>query len=287
MTFRTYSETDYDALCAFLIELNRDGRTHINWNWARFEWMYEHPEFDRSAEDRIGLWLEGDRIVGAAIYDMYVGEAFCAALPEYAALTPAILDYACRALRDGSGLAVAICGGSAIELAAAEAAGFEPVEQSETVMKRELDGLDRAAPPEGFTIRELDPGEDLEKFRWLLWRGFDHGCDRAEFENTEERATRRRRHFDVRLSLAAVDPAGDYAAYVCLWYAGGTDYAYVEPVCTVPAHRGKGLAGALLSEALARAKALGAERAYVISDLAFYEKLGFETDRRFTFYRKA
>ena len=241
MTFRQYSEADYDALCAFLIELSRDGRAHANWNWARCERMYEHPEFDTSAEDRIGLWLEGDRIVGAAIYDMYFGEAFCAALYS------AILDYAYRALRDGNGIAVSICDGCA---------------------------------------DELDPGNDLEAFRWLLWCGFDHGSDRAEFENTEECATRRRRHFDVRLSLAAVDPAGDYAAYVCLWYTGGTDYAYVEPVCTVPAHRGKGLARALLSEALARAKTLGAERAYVISDLAFYEKLGFETDRHFTFYRK-
>ena len=280
MTFRQYSEADYDALCAFLIELSRDGRAHVNWNWARFEWMYEHPEFDNSAEDRIGLWLEGDRIVGAAIYDMYFGEAFCAALYS------AILDYAYRALRDGNGIAVSICDGCADELAAAEAAGFEPVEQSETVMKLELDGLANAALPEGFALKELDPGNDLEAFRWLLWCGFDHGSDRAEFENTEERATRRRRHFDVRLSLAAVDPAGDYAAYVCLWYTGGTDYAYVEPVCTVPAHRGKGLARALLSEALARAKTLGAKRAYVISDLAFYEKLGFETDRHFTFYRK-
>lgn len=49
---------------------------------------------------------------------------------------------------------------------------------------------------------------------------------------------------------------------------------------------GKGIASALLSEAFSRAKALGAKKAYVISDLPFYEKLGFEKTQQYTFYRK-
>lgn len=153
--FRPYREEDYEAVCGFLMALNRKDKKHINWNWARFEWMMEHPEFDKSAIRSIGLWWEQERIIGAAIYDMYYGEAFCSVLPEYEELYPVILDY-----------------------------------------------------------------------------------------------------------------------------------AYVEPVCTVPAHRGKGLASALLSEALTRAKILGAGEAYVISDLPFYEKLGFEKAQHFTFYRK-
>ncbi|MBQ6036454.1 MAG: hypothetical protein IJL43_04000, partial [Lachnospiraceae bacterium] len=47
--FRGYRDEDYEAVCGFLIELNQKDRTHINWNWARFEWMMEHPEFDRGA----------------------------------------------------------------------------------------------------------------------------------------------------------------------------------------------------------------------------------------------
>ena len=43
MTFERYSEDAYEAVCDFLIELKRADRSHINWNWARFEWMYEHP----------------------------------------------------------------------------------------------------------------------------------------------------------------------------------------------------------------------------------------------------
>ena len=47
-SFRGYRDVDYEAVCDFLIELNHKDRGHINWNWARFEWMMEHPEFDKA-----------------------------------------------------------------------------------------------------------------------------------------------------------------------------------------------------------------------------------------------
>ena len=291
MEFRSFRDRDYPALCDFLVALNRDDPAHINWNWARFEWMYEHPAFDKSALDRIGLWLDGERIVGAAIYDMYFGEAFCAALPGYEALYAEILAYAERALRDEAGLGLALCEQNLWEIEAAKSAGFVSAEQTETVMARALDGSLPSALPAGFRIAELDHAKDGEALQWLLWQGFDHGADRAEFEadleKTRQLGLRPRRHFDRRLSLAAVTESGEYAAYCCLWYRPDTDYAYVEPVCTVPAFRGRGAARAILYEAMDRAYALGAKRAYVISDMAFYEKLGFEKLKRYTFYWKA
>ena len=45
--------------------------------------------------------------------------------------------------------------------------------------------------------------------------------------------------------------------------------------------------GIITSEAFSRAKALGAKVAYVISELPFYEKLGFEKVQFYSFYRKA
>lgn len=46
--FRNYTGSDYEALCSFLIALNENDDRNINWNWARLEWMIEHPEFDNS-----------------------------------------------------------------------------------------------------------------------------------------------------------------------------------------------------------------------------------------------
>ena len=283
--FRTYREEDYEAVCAFLVKLNETGGEHINWNWARFEWMYEHPEFDGSLMGSIGLWLDGEEIVGAAIYDMYFGEAFCAALPGHEALYGEILEYACENMSDGDGLAVSICDNCAWEIAAAEALGFVREDRFETIMEAPINGEARILP-EGLEFAEPDPAEDAEALSWLFWQGFDHGSDRAEFDRTEKTVSRVRRHFNKHLGLAARDASGELVSIACLWYLPCTDYAYVEPVCTVPAYRGKGVAGALLTESMRRAGELGAKRAIVISDIGFYRGLGFEETRRFTFYRR-
>lgn len=286
MTFKHYAKEDYAAVCDFLIELNRADTCHIHWNWARFEWMAEHPEFDQSALSSIGLWTDGDRVVGAAIYDMYFGEGFCAALPSHAQIFPDILDYAFRELRDGGGFGFAICDDRLDEIAAAEQAGFSAVEQDETMLCMPLRCPLKVSLPDGYRFASLDPVRDAYALQWLFWQGFDHGSDREEFERTEEIIPRVRPHFNPDLCLAALDPSGEPAACCCVWYLGDTDYAYLEPVCTVPAHRGCGLAKALIYEALNRAHRLGAQRAFVLSDMDFYRKLGFEPHRHFTFYWK-
>lgn len=286
MEFRHFRDTDYEAVCDFLIELNRTDPSHINWNWARFEWMYEHPEFDKSLRSAIGLWVDRDRVVGAAIYDMYFGEAFCGVLPAYEGLYPEILDYAYRELKDDAGLAIAILDGCASEIEAAKKQGFVPTDQSETIMRTELRSERTYDLPDGLSLQTLDPVKDAYALQWMFWQGFDHGEDRAEFERTETIVPRVRRHFLSDLSVAAVNQAGEPVACCCLWKHAKTDYAYVEPVCTIPSYRGKGAAKAAVYEALNRAKAFGAKRAYVISDMRFYERLGFETAAHYSFYRK-
>ena len=289
MKFKNYNNSDYEAVCDFLIALNHEDQHHINWNWGRFEWMMKHPEFDESLMGSIGLWMDSDRVVGAAIYDMYFGEAFVGALPEYRALYPEILDYAYRELKDENGLGVAVCDDCADEIRAVRAAGFEIAEQTETVMRLDLERELPAALPGGLHFAVLDPVKEPIAFQWLMWQGFDHGADKAEFERDGDifpEIPEFRRHFIPALSIAAKVDDGEYASYCCLWYSDKTDYAYVEPVCTVPSFRGKGVAKAVIYEALNRARSLGAKRAYVLSDMSFYEKLGFRKDRHFTFFWK-
>ena len=286
-SFRGYRDVDYEAVCDFLIQLNRKDRGHVNWNWARFEWMMEHPEFDKSASSSIGLWWSDGKVVGAAIYDMYFGEAFCGALPEYEALYPEILDYAYRELKDDDGLAVAINEENTAEIRAALQAGFERIEQKETIMALSLNRDFSSILPEGLQLREIDQIADRNALEWLFWQGFDHGDDREAFERSLDHVPHVRRHFNKALCLSAADLSGEPVSHCSLWFHPDTDYAYVEPVCTIPRYRGKGIAATLLSEAFSRAKALGAKKAYVISDLPFYEKLGFEKTQQYTFYRKA
>lgn len=56
ITFRHFKSSCYNAVCTFLIELSMNERVHINWNWARWEWLFFHPDFDRDRMNKIGLW---------------------------------------------------------------------------------------------------------------------------------------------------------------------------------------------------------------------------------------
>lgn len=286
MEFTNYKEEDYNAVCEFLIELNNKNKNHINWNWGRFEWMYEHPEFDKSAKSSIGLWKCDGKVVGAAIYDMYFGEAFCGVLPEYDFIYPEILEYAYKELKDDSGIGIAICDDNSSEIEMAKNCGFTIAKQTESIMRIDLMKSYSAKLLEELKYSELDPKEEPYEFQWLLWQGFNHGEDKAEFQEKEKISPQIRKHLNKSLSMTAVNQSGENVAYCCLWYNEKTDYAYVEPVCTIPSYRGKGVAKALIYEALNRVKKLGAKQAYVISDMDFYKRLGFENDVHFTFYWK-
>lgn len=286
MVFKNYCDKDYEAVYDFLISLNRKNQDHINWNWARFEWMMEHPEFDKSLMDSIRLWMDGEKVVGAAIYDMYFGEAFVGVLPEYSRIYIDILDYANRELNDENGLGIAVCDDCIFEKDMVKLSGFEIAEQAETVMRLDLDKELCSDLPDGLRFTELDPIKEPYAFQWLLWQGFDHGSDRAKFEDQEQIILQNRPHLNPYLSVVAENADGEKVAYCCVWYSDKTDYAYIEPVCTVPSCRKKGIAKAVVYEAVNRAKSLGANKAYVLSDMPFYEKLGFYRDKHFSFYWK-
>ncbi|MCR5558212.1 MAG: hypothetical protein K6F75_11735 [Butyrivibrio sp.] len=175
MKFKTYTEEDYEAVCDFLIKLNQKDRSHINWNWARFEWMYEHPEFDKTAMGAIGLWTEEGNVVGAAIYDMYFGEGFCGVLPEHKALFPEVVRYACDNLKDDSGFALAICDDNKDEEKELATLGFAPKDQTENIMELDLSRDFGARLPKGLSFTTPDPIDDAYDLSWLFCRALITG----------------------------------------------------------------------------------------------------------------
>ena len=288
MEFRHYQEEYYQDVCDFLININKKDISHINWNWARFEWMYEHPYTDKSLMNRMGLWFDKNKIVGAALFDMYLGEAFVGVLKEYQPLYVEVLKYAYKSLKDENGLGIAICDDNLVEIELAKDQGFVKSEQTETMLSIKLNKTFTYQLPEGYYVKNLDPIKEKYALMWLFWRGFDHGNDKEEFERTEdlESEMRLRKHYISSLSVAAYTKEDEPVAYCSLWYDNQTDYAYLEPVCTVPEHRHKGLAKAIIYEALNRVKELGAKKVYVLSDQEFYKKIGMKFEKHFTFYWK-
>jgi predicted N-acetyltransferase YhbS len=70
-----------------------------------------------------------------------------------------------------------------------------------------------------------------------------------------------------------------------MWYDEGEKTAYIEPVCTVPEYRKRGLAKIAVYEAMQRCENMGAERAIVISNQPFYFKIGFKVSSSYSFWR--
>jgi GNAT superfamily N-acetyltransferase len=60
------------------------------------------------------------------------------------------------------------------------------------------------------------------------------------------------------LDLVVEAPAGEIAAFACLWYDDVTRACTFEPVGTTPEHQRRGLAKAVIAEGMRRAKELGA-----------------------------
>lgn len=285
--FKKFNNSYYETVRTFLIELSRNNHTHINWNWARWEWMYHHPDFDRDAIEKIGLWFCDEVLVGVAIYDHYFGEAFFAAAAGHEKLETDILDYMVNNLSDENGLGIAVNDKDIQTAGVLTDYGFTIHEQTENILELTINEFDfKTITEDSITLKRLDIKKDLHKHHEVLWKGFDHQGDLPLDEDTvtKQRIMLTAPNINSQLHIAAVNENSEFVSYCGLWYDPDTDYAYVEPVCTIPDYRGKGIAKFVLSKALKNAYSLGAKKAYVISDMEFYKRSGFKQHSHYTFY---
>ncbi|MCM3113146.1 GNAT family N-acetyltransferase [Lederbergia lenta] len=286
--FSTFNSSYYDTVCNFLIELSRDDRKHINWNWARWEWMVFHPEFNHDLANKIGLWFSSNNeLIGMTTYDHYFGEAFYAVKKGYEELEKEILDYAIDNFSDENGLGIAVNDADSDTRDFLLGQGFIKNANTENILACTFEGFDfNYSFPKGIVIKNLNAKTDLYKHQQLLWKGFENEGNMPNDEITINRQKRMLSapHLNSYLHTVAENEKGEYVAYCGCWYSPNTDYSYVEPVCAIPDYRHTGLGRAVLLEALKRSYSLGAKKSYVISDDPFYRSVGFEQHSHYNFY---
>lgn len=282
----SFQPSDFEDVRQFFIRLNAADRKSMNWTWVRWEWMYFHPYFNRSLMDSIHLWKVGGEIVGIATYDQYFGEAFCGALPSHRYLLPEIVDYAVGHLRDENGLGIPANDEDADCIGLLQSMGFQKAGQDDTIMRIPLDQPLSYTLPKGFSIHEIRLPSDRLAYKMMIWKGFDHEGDMQELQMMLDQTDDQPVHLNPQLCLAIANESGEFVAHCGCWYDAQTDYACIEPVCTIPSSRKLGLGRAVVSEALNRSRALGAKEAFVGSNQVFYERLGFSSFTHFTYYWK-
>jgi ribosomal protein S18 acetylase RimI-like enzyme len=136
-------------------------------------------------------------------------------------------------------------------------------------------------PPDGEAARAAEVEEtDLAGFARVseaTIREQGYGSDPALVVQLLELARRVADVVPARV-FAALDD-GLPVAVACLYQEGPV--AQVEDVATLPEHRGRGLARAVVSRCVAEARSAGAELVFLVADdddwpKALYAKLGFE-----------
>jgi ribosomal protein S18 acetylase RimI-like enzyme len=276
---------DYRRVSDFLLAHyqpdNRDG----NWLEPMWEYMHGHPSLESDALEHIGLWEVNGQVASVANYEARLGEAFFQFHPAYRHLRQAMLEHAERHFRsapqtDGRRVLRAFVNDNDEEfIRLVRACGFERQPEHDRPLYRLAisDPLPPIKLPAGYRLQSLADECDWAKVHRVLWRGFNHP---GEPPGGEDELESRRRMFDTPtarrdLKIVVATPNGDYAAFCGMFCVPACGYAYVEPVATDPDYRRMGLGRAAVLEGVRRCGELGAAVAYVGSDQAFYQALGF------------
>ena len=279
VTSRSYEHArDYERIGRWLERSYRREGEHVNWLQPRWEYMHFHPLIRGLDLSCIGLWEDGDEIVGVVHPEHGLGTAYFEFHPERPAPKAAMLAHAEEHLRDEKGGLRLFIHDRDVELAElAAAAGFSRTERHEVMSRMSLaDAPPVPEPPDGFRLQSLADENDLARLHRALWRGFGHGAEPPDDGLEDRLFMQSAPNYRLDLNLVLVSPDGDYVAYGGIWFEATNRVAYVEPVATDPDFRRMGLARIAVLEGIRRCGELGARDAYVGTDLPLYLSLGFE-----------
>ncbi|MBO2516987.1 MAG: hypothetical protein CW338_06905 [Clostridiales bacterium] len=248
------------------------------------------------------FWLDGEKTVAFVSSESPVTDIYFWIRPGYEFLAGEMQDYAMDHMPDfGGRQRFMLFNGQEYMMKEAEKRGFtlqydyeDRIFDFENELNREL--------PAGFTF--VDPKKaDPVKLAKCLWYGFDHGTDKGPFKDWDREddgpawtpskgykgvlshMMSPPPHATPEYAVIIADSEGEYACYSGMWWVPQNHLAYMEPLCTVPEHRGKGLASAALTRHYRTLKPLGATHMTGGGD-PFYEKIGYGKGLHWYVYKR-
>lgn len=278
---RNYNNTgwhsdDFYKVCDFLIRINKNKIITPHFLWARWVWQFS-PYINMNNLKRIGIAEDNEKIVGLATYEHDIGESYFCVDEEYDFIKPQLIDYAKENLSLDGELKIVLPNGDLSFQKAAVRKGFIPTGQNATTARIDCEN-NAYILPDGYTIMSFDDKNfDPNKYYDAIWQGFDNTRERNETEKEFIEAKRAfdAPHLDLSLRVLVIAPNGDYASHCGMWHLSNSDYAYVEPVFTLPGYRKMGLGKAAVLEGVRRCGNRGARCAFVLSNQQFYYNIGF------------
>lgn len=278
---------DHPAVYQFMLEIY-----HPNWHNgvpAPFlEYALSSDWMDKRYTHLFHLWFDGDRIVGLVFHENPATDAYFSLRPGYESLTEEMLAYASAHApgAENGALRLILFEGQTALQEAARRLGFIQ-EAAWTDLTFDLSAPLDYGLPEGFhfvPVEEVQVGKVSE----CCWKGFDHEENEGPWDGdaTPVYHLLQAPHITPELNVIIANEAGEYVCYSGMWWVPENRLAYMEPLCTVPEYRGRGLAAAALSRHAKRMRALGAS-VMTGGGNPFYGKIGYQPAVTWTKWRRS
>ncbi|MDE7430030.1 MAG: GNAT family N-acetyltransferase [Lachnospiraceae bacterium] len=233
------------------------------------------------------IWEDNGEIVAFCFNESPVTDIYFSLKPGYEELASEMIAYADAHMPiKGGKIQLIRFGGQEALMNAAKQAGYYQKSESWDMQFDFEDVLDYPLP-EGFHF--VNPEEyDIEKIGKCCWKGFDHEPNEGAWDHQYEQSNYLHAlapHVTPKLAVIIADEKEEYAYYAGMWWTPQNKLAYMEPLCTIPEYRRKGLAAAALSELYRRMKALGATH-MTGGDNEFYKAIGYKPAEKWTWWEK-
>ncbi len=276
--------SDFMEVYQFMIDIyEKDRRNGVP---APFlEYALSSGWSDKTMSHRNMVWKGNSKIIGFCFYESKLGKAFFNLRPGYEEIAPEMVEHAVEFLSDKDGnLDLTIFKGQNAVIEAATDTGFK--QYSEYIdMIYDFDKPLDYELPEGFSFVEPDK-IDTAKALICCWKGFDHGKEGPWDGNLDEGYhLEASPHATSQYDVAIQNKDGDYVCWAGMWWTPENNLAYMEPLCTIPEYRHKGLAAAALSELYRRMKPLGATH-MTGGGNPFYSAIGYKPMITWTHWKK-
>ncbi|MBD3369999.1 GNAT family N-acetyltransferase [Candidatus Fermentibacteria bacterium] len=287
-------EDDFRNIKNFLREVFlANQRVEFSWQAARLDYWRWHVVKNLHLSDPVEnvtfIWETEDGDVVSVLNPESRGEAFLQVHPdtrtkelEEEMLVMAEENLSMEDPEGGRELTVWAHERDELRCGLLEGFGYHQGENAEYQRRRLVDApIPKVQVPSGYTVRAMMGDDDIPPRSLASWRAFHEDEPGEEYEgwkwyNNIQATPLYRRDLDI----VAVTEDGKHAAFCTVWYDDMTNSAYFEPVGTDPKHRHKGLAKAVMYEALSRLRALGALTAHVAGTTEaaneLYASVGFD-----------
>ena len=212
---------------------------------------------------------ENDVIVGLTTYDTdYDDRVYFIHTSSYKLLLESMVDTVIK--EEGSKAVLKVNAKDTVLCQVLREKGFEKKNRCACILSLNLSKPLEYDMPNAYRMSPQGFAADSWQYQLVIHKGFDN---EGIPEKWDDELLKRIPNVNENLKTFVI-ANNVYCAHCGLWYSTG-DTAYVEPVVTLPEHRKQGLAKAVIYEACARAKVLGAKRAIVVSEQEFYFRIGF------------